>query len=320
MSAIIPLGRFSKVALTTAWPTEAANFTPWLAESTNIALLSDALGMDLEVKEVESWVGPFRADILAQVADEDSEIDHLVLIENQYGRTNHRHLGQILTYLAGAQGARTIVWIAEEIQPEHRAAIDWLNTHTDEDFSFFAIEMELWQIDQSPPAPRFNVIASPNEWTRATRAAARRFNEDELGGAAPIRIAYWDSFGKFLASKNALFKLRRANRRHWFNFPIGRTGFRITASISTENQWIRVGLNIRHDADKSAFDTLFNQKEQIEAEFGENLDWERLQGKLASRVSFTGMAPILRIKTIGLNSTLGCSPKWNDSAACFLTA
>src|SRR5215469_12955994 len=133
MSAIIPLGRFSKVALTTAWPTEDDNFTPWLAEPANIALLGETLGMDLEVKESESWVGSFRADILARLADEDSEIDHLVIKENQFGRTDHRHLGQILTYLAGIQDARTIVWLAEKIQ-------------------------ELWQIDQSPPAPRFNVI------------------------------------------------------------------------------------------------------------------------------------------------------------------
>jgi hypothetical protein len=285
MSAIIPLGRFSKVALTTAWPTEDDNFTPWLAEPANIALLGETLGMDLEVKESESWVGSFRADILARLADEDSEIDHLVIIENQFGRTDHRHLGQILTYLAGVQDARTIVWLAEKIQPEHRAAVDWLNTHTDEEFSFFAIEMELWQIDQSPPAPRFNVIASPNEWARSTRAVARRLNEDELSGAAPLRIAYWASFGKFLANKGAFFKIRRANRRHWFNFPIGRTGFRISTAISTEHQWIRVGLNMRHDADKAAFDMLFDQKAQIETEFGEKLDWERLPGKLASRVT-----------------------------------
>jgi hypothetical protein len=284
MSAVIPLGRFSKAALTTAWPTEDGNFTPWLAEPANIALLGDALGMELEVKEVESWVGSFRADILARMADEDSEIDHLVIVENQFGRTDHRHLGQILTYLAGVQDARTIVWIAENIQSEHRAAVDWLNTHTDEEFSFFAIEMELWQIDLSPPAPRFNVIASPNEWTRSTRAIARRLNEDDPGGAAPLRIEYWASFGNYLSNKSVIFKIRRPNRRYWFNFPIGRSGFRIATAISTEHQWIRVGLNIRHDADKAAFDMLFDQKTPIETEFGEKLDWQRLPGKLASRV------------------------------------
>jgi Domain of unknown function (DUF4268) len=284
VNTIIALGRFSQVALTAAWPTEDGNFTPWLSEPVNIALLGDALGMELEVMESESWVGSFRADILARVAEEGSELEHLVIIENQYGRTDHRHLGQILTYLAGVEGARTIVWIAERIQPDHRAAIDWLNTHTDGDFSFFAIEMELWQIDQSPPAPRFNVIASPNEWTRRTRAVARRLNEDELSGATSTRVAYWASFGEFLTNNNAPFRIRRANKRHWFNFPIGRSGFWIAALISTEHQWIRVGLNMRRDADKAAFDTLFSQKDQIEAEFAESLDWQRLPGKMASRI------------------------------------
>jgi hypothetical protein len=140
--------------------------------------------------------------------------------------------------------------------------------------------MELWQIDQSSPAPRFNVIASPNEWTRTTRAVARR----ELSGAAPIRVAYWASFGEFLANKNAPFRIRRTNRRHWFNFPIGRSGFWISALISTEHEWVRVGLNIRRDADKAAFDALYNQRTQIEAEFGEELEWQRLPGRMASRI------------------------------------
>jgi hypothetical protein len=130
MAAVIPLGSFIGVSLRDAWPTEDGNFTPWLAESEAIALLGETLGLELETEAVEHWVGPFRADILARAADEP---EHRVLIENQFGRTDHSHLGQILTYLAGIDGAKTIVWIAEAIQPDHRAAIDWLNANTAED-------------------------------------------------------------------------------------------------------------------------------------------------------------------------------------------
>ena len=174
MNSVIPLGKFERVSLTKAWPTEDGNFTPWLAEPGVIALLSDALNMELEIEAVENWVGSFRADILARVTD---EADHRVVVENQFGRTDHKHLGQILTYLAGIETAKTIVWIAETIQPDHRAAIDWLNANTADEFSFFAIEIELWRIDNSAPAPRFNVIASPNDWTKNARSAARRIGD-----------------------------------------------------------------------------------------------------------------------------------------------
>lgn len=174
MTTILPLGTFERVALKDAWPTEAGNLTPWLAEPASIALLGDALGMGLEVEAVEQIVGSFRADIIARSTDEG---EHRVIIENQFGRTDHGHLGQILTYLAGVEDTKTIVWIAEHIQSDHRAAIDWLNANTTEAFSFFALEIELWRIGGSPPAARFNVIASPNDWTRNARTAVRQVDK-----------------------------------------------------------------------------------------------------------------------------------------------
>ena len=134
MIAIIPLGTFERVPLREAWPNEYENFTPWLAEPENIKLLGDALHMELEVEATEHRVGSFLADILARAVE---ETDHRVIIENQFRRTDHGHLGQILTYLAGIEGAKTVVWIAESIQSDHRAAVDWLNTNTTEEFSLF---------------------------------------------------------------------------------------------------------------------------------------------------------------------------------------
>ena len=113
MPSVIPLGSFERVPLRSAWPTEDGNFTPWLALADNIALLGEALNVELEVEAVERWVGVFRADILARAIDGEGE--HRVLIENQFGRTDHNHLGQLLTYLAGIESAKTVVWIAETI-------------------------------------------------------------------------------------------------------------------------------------------------------------------------------------------------------------
>jgi hypothetical protein len=282
MTAIIALGTFERVPLRDAWPTEDGNFTPWLAEAANVSLLAEALDIELEVEAVEHWVGPFRADILARAVD---ETDHRVLIENQFGRTNHNHLGQLLTYLAGIEGAKTIVWIAETIQADHRAAIDWLNNNTIEEFSFFAIEIELWRIGTSPPAPRFNVIASPNDWTKTTRSAARQVGEPALAERHHVRLAYWAAFAEFLKSKHSQFRIRRSNKDHWFEFPIGRSGIVISATISTEKKRIGAELYNHNDASKSAFQSLLAQKNEIEKEFGEPLDWQELPGKKATRIA-----------------------------------
>jgi len=124
-----PLGRLSRVDLRDIWTSEASDFTPWLARPENIAVLSEALDIDLEVEAQERPVGPFRADILCK----DTGTDQWVLIENQLERTDHTHLGQLLTYASGLD-AVTIVWIAANFTEEHRSTLDWLNKITNEGF------------------------------------------------------------------------------------------------------------------------------------------------------------------------------------------
>ena len=117
------LGRLKRIDdLREVWKTEAQDFTPWLAKEENLTLLGETLNLELELEAVEKDVGPFRADILCRDIDDDS----LVLVENQVERTDHRHLGQILTYAAGLNTV-TIVWVAKSFTDEHRAALDWLN-------------------------------------------------------------------------------------------------------------------------------------------------------------------------------------------------
>ena len=94
--ANVPLGTLERVPLRDAWPHEAVDFIPWLAQEDNMAVLGDELGMELALEAQEKDVGPFRADILAR----DVQSDQLVLIENQLDKTDHGHLGQLLTYAA----------------------------------------------------------------------------------------------------------------------------------------------------------------------------------------------------------------------------
>lgn len=153
------LGRLEKVDLRTYWKSESHDFTPWLASPQNIQLLAEAIGLELEVEAQEKGVGPF-SDILCK----DTTTNDWVLIENQLEPTDHTHLGQLLTYAAGLQ-ATTIVWVSERFTSEHRAALDWLNEITEEKFAFFGIEVELWRIGDSVPAPKLNSTSSASQMT-----------------------------------------------------------------------------------------------------------------------------------------------------------
>ena len=146
--------------LRTTWPNEAQHFTPWLAD--NIGELGEALGMDLELQQTEAPVGGYSLDILAT----DLNSRRPVIIENQLEVTDHTHLGQLLTYASGFD-AGVIIWITREFRDEHRQALDWLNQRTGEDTQFFGVEVELWRIGDSPPAPHFKLAATPNGWRKS---------------------------------------------------------------------------------------------------------------------------------------------------------
>ena len=154
------LAKIERVELREAWAHEAYNFTPWLAE--NITELGEELGMNLELRETEAAVGGYSLDVLATDLDQN----RTVIIENQLEATNHAHLGQLLTYAAG-YGANVIVWLTREFRDEHRQALDWLNQRTDGDTEFFGVEVELFKIGNSPYAPHFKVVATPNEWRKS---------------------------------------------------------------------------------------------------------------------------------------------------------
>lgn len=309
MATIIPLGKFERVSLKDAWPTEDGNFTPWLAEAKSIELLGEALNIELEVEAVEHWVGPFRADILARAVDDPGD-EHRVVIENQFGRTNHGHLGQILTYLAGIENTKTVVWIAETFQEDHRAAVDWLNANTLEDFSFFAIEIELWRIDNSPPAPRFNVIASPNDWTKTSRKASGQVGEQAMAQRHHINLGFWTAFAEYLKQKKANFRIRRPKKGNVAWFSTGRSGTVISAIIIAEKKRIGVALY----TDKEAFPALLAQREAIEQEIGDPLDWQELPGQKRSRINLyrDGENPSDESKREGQQAWM--RPRWSDFA------
>jgi hypothetical protein len=217
-----PLGRLTKVELREAWISEPGDFTPWLAQLENIVLLGEAIGIELEVEAQEMNVGPFRADILCR----DTTDRHYVLIENQLERTDHTHLGQLLTYAAGLD-AVTIVWLAARFTEEHRAALDWLNHSTAPGINFFGLEIELWRIGTSPFAPKFNVVSQPNDWSRAVREQAA--SGGEMSPSQQLHFEFWSQFREYLASRGSPVRTTRPSKDYWTNAPVGRSNFYLSA-------------------------------------------------------------------------------------------
>lgn len=175
----IQFGLLEDLPLRDAWKHEAHQFTPWLAD--NIDHLSNAIGIPLELSDTEVPVETFSADIVARNPMDDS----VVLIENQLETTDHKHLGQIMTYLAGLE-AQTVVWIAPAFREPHLSAVRWLNEHTADGFSFFAIKARVVRIGDSPFAPIFEVVEEPDKWVRQLQTKLDRAD------LKPVRKLYFE--------------------------------------------------------------------------------------------------------------------------------
>ena len=273
------LGKIEKVDLRSVWSNEATDFTPWLSKQENLDALSEVLGMDLEAIATEQFVGPFRADLLCK----DAYTQATVLIENQLEKTNHSHLGQILTYGAGLN-VKTIIWIASRFTDEHRAALDWLNEATDEGFSFFGIEIELLRIGDSAPAPQFKIISQPNAWSKNIRETAQ--HSGELSGAKQQQLAYWTAFREYVKDHGSSLRLQKPLPQHWTNLAIGRSNYWLCARVNTLAENISADLNIG-EKNKAGFNALYAQKDEIEREFGSPLTWNELPQKIQSIIGIT---------------------------------
>ena len=277
----LALGRLNSVPLREVWAHEANDFTPWLAQVDNLTLLAETLGLgELQLHGTEVPVGNFYIDILARDID-----DNIVVIENQFGPTDHTHLGQIMTYVAGQEGKATVIWLAENFRDEHRAAIDWMNASTIEGFDFFAVEIQAFRIGNSEPAPKFNIVGKPNTWSRNLTRTTRQTDDTPRDEWRKPYIIYWAAFGSFLEDRKAPFKLRVPTPRdNWCGFGIGRSGFTLVATAGFRDHKIGVEINISHRAAKLAFDRLEAERTAIETDFGGPLDWQRTNDKKGCRI------------------------------------
>jgi hypothetical protein len=261
------LGNINYIDVRTVWKNEASDITPWLAEEENIASLSDALGIELEVENTEVAVGPYSADILAR----DSGTGAYVVIENQLGKTNHDHLGKSITY-AAVLDASAIVWVATEFSDEHRKALDWLNENSSDDLSFYGVRVELWQIDDSRPAIRFNVLSKPADILRKTTIIKK---SEELSETRKLQLEWWITFRDALLQSKVVSSAQKPRPRYWYNVTLGRTGIFLSAIANTLQNKIGVRLYMRNTRNaEAALAQLSEQKDEIENEIGFALIWD----------------------------------------------
>ena len=258
------LGRIERIDdLRTIWPHEARDFSKWLSQEENLTQLSDAVGIDIVLEELESSVGSFSVDLYAK----EEGTGRKIIIENQLEDTNHDHLGKIIPYASG-KGAEVIIWIVKHARDEHKQAIEWLNQHTDEDVGFFLIEIELWKIGDSLPAPMFNIVEKPNAWTKTMKVV------EGLSDSQKLYLEYWQAFCDYAFSKpefKKLFSQRKPLAQTWYSFGVGNSIFHLNATVSVQKSRLGAEIYIKNDTD--TYSKFFDNKEELEREFGEKLEW-----------------------------------------------
>lgn len=271
------LSKLERVPLRDAWKHEANDFTPWLADTDNLNALADALGLsELVQVATEHWVGDFKLDILCTDGDEQ------VIIENQLDKTDHTHLGQIIAYAAGV-GAKKVIWVAESFRPEHSAALEFLNENTTDNLSFFAVEVELWRIGDSPLAPKFEVVVKPNDWVKTGREQARA--AASTSPTKQLQQKFWMALIEKLAVAAPKIRPQKPRPQHWLNNSIGRSGFGLNITANTRDERLGVELWMPGAEAKQHFANLSAQKKEIEDKLGFELDWQELPDAKACRIA-----------------------------------
>lgn len=269
-------GKIIEVPLNEVWAGEATHFTPWLAE--NLQVVSEKIGLELELESTETSAGDFSADIVAK----DVATNRRVIIENQYGSTDHRHLGQILTY-SSVLNASVVIWIAEKIRSEHKSAIDFLNQNLKETLQVFAVEANIIRIDDSKPAFGLKIVCMPTEAPAISAASSAEATETQ-----EKYRAYYQSLLDELRSTHKFTNARAAQPQNWYTFASDNSKIYKYSTAFAQGGRVRVEVYIdsgNKSKNEAIFDALFLQKETINESYGTSLEWEKLETKRACRIA-----------------------------------
>jgi hypothetical protein len=272
-SNTLNIGRLQRVPLRDVWKHEAYDFTQWLQE--NIDVLNIALDLNLVNVEREQAAGSFSVDLVAQ-----DESGGTVIIENQLEKSNHDHLGKVITYLT-AFSAKAAIWIVSEPRPEHVAAIAWLNEATS-GADFYLVKLDAVKIGDSPAAPLLTLIVGPSEDSSVS------ISREAIAEVSHTQKHFW----KVLIGnpKAKLHSHITPGASSWIATTSGIRGLNYTYTVaknqSTAELYIDRGKNYQEE-NKNIFDQLFEHRGEIDSIVGREVGWERLDGKRACRIKIT---------------------------------
>lgn len=268
MDTTLTIGRLSRVPLRDVWRHEAYDFTRWLQD--NIDVINSVLDLDLQNIEREQSAGAFSIDLVAE-----DEAGSKIIIENQLEKSNHDHLGKLITYLSSMK-ARAAIWIVAEPRPEHVAAIAWLNESSSADF--YLVKVEAVRIGSSLPAPLLTLIVGPSAETEAVAKSNEEFAERHH-----LRKRWWTSLVARPEAKS--HKSITPGVYNWIGSGSGIRGLSFNYVVTKYECGAELYIDRGDEAEnKSIFDQLFKKKAEIEAAFGAALDWQRLDGKRGCRI------------------------------------
>jgi hypothetical protein len=268
------VGRLEKVDLRKVWIKEAKDFTTWLEN--NLDILSEQLGFDLSPLEREKSAGTFSADIFAEGPNGET-----VVIENQLEKTDHDHLGKLITYLSNLE-AKAAIWITSDPRPEHVAAINWLNEISPPDTSFFLVKVEAYRIGNSDPAPFFTAICAPSEEAKQIGEQKEHLAERHLR-----RLEFWKQLLDKAKSKTNLHSNVSPGKDNWVTAGAGKSGmgwsYVITMDKGSVELFIDRGPEKKDETDR-IFEKILSDKGKIENEFGEPLIWDKVEGRRVCKI------------------------------------
>ena len=271
------IGYLQEVDIRELWNHEQYDFSAWLAKDDNITLLNEKLGLTLVDIDTEESVGAYRCDIVAV----DEETGMKVIIENQLENSNHDHLGKIITYASGLD-AKVIVWIVKKARDEHRSAVEWLNNNTSKDVNFFLIELHAYRIDDSIPAPMFQIIEQPNDFIKESK---NNKSADEMRKSQSERLEFWKLFNEHITNRGTPFTVHSPTKNHWYDIAIGTSAAQIRVNLVNKESYVGVELYI--NSNKALFDKLYDDRDEIEKQqLGFKMDWQRLDTAKASRIIY----------------------------------
>ncbi len=267
------IGKLQRVPLRDVWRHEAYDFTQWLQQ--NIDILNDALDLNLITADREQPAGSFSIDLVAE--DEDGTT---YVIENQLEKSDHDHLGKLITYLT-ARTARGGIWIVSDPRPEHVTAMSWLNESANADF--YLVKVEAVRIEDSPAAPLLTLIVGPSVEAKQTGRAKQEISERH-----EIRKRWWMALTALPGAK--LHAHITPGFGAWLGTASGTPGltywYGVTKTGCSVELYFDKGKGAEQET-KYIFDQLQQLQAQIDAAILHPVSWQRLDERRACRIRIT---------------------------------